>query len=330
MRFVSVLWVVICTAIFSLPAYADSFASRPPFGDSLLVHPNVDVGTNITGTHNLDIADNAKTLWANDSTAATLALGAATTTPNVTGATDTGTCIGDKSGHGFIITQSSGSFYGMPLVSGTSYTFSPNSFVCANSNGTSWSLVGYHGSVTTTISEDLLSGGSTMQTGWKQQASTFTPNAIADPLGDNTTAATLVEDTSDGQHYIDQTVYLATTSSDYTLCVWYKPGASNNRQLQLSVRDSFSNNDYFGADFDKDTGGTANSFANGDMTYVSSTLAQTVGSFKRLCVTGNVASHSFVVPTLKMIETDDTGSYTGDGTSSIQLWGPTLRKGDTP
>lgn len=104
-----------------------------------------NTGLSITGTHNLVLSDNTKTLWANDTTAATLALGAATTTPNVVGATDTGTCIGDRSGHGFTITQASGSFYGMPLVSGTSYTFSPGSFVCASSNGTSWGLVGVHG-----------------------------------------------------------------------------------------------------------------------------------------------------------------------------------------
>jgi hypothetical protein len=103
-----------------------------------------DFPHNYTANRTVDITDIDYTLNANGASAITFTLPAATVSTGVAGSTGNGFCIRDKAGFGFTISAGT-TMYGMAGVSSTSFTFSPNSFVCPSSDGTTWALSGLHG-----------------------------------------------------------------------------------------------------------------------------------------------------------------------------------------
>lgn len=103
-----------------------------------------DYPRNYTANRTVDITDIDYTLNANGAGAITFTLPAATVSTGVAGSTGNGFCIRDKAGLGFTISAGT-AMYGMAAVSSTSFTFSPGSFVCPSSDGTTWALSGLHG-----------------------------------------------------------------------------------------------------------------------------------------------------------------------------------------
>lgn len=105
-----------------------------------------DFPKDITANTTIDISHIDYTLNANGTATRTFTLPAATTSTNVVGSKGNGFCIADKSGFGFTISAPA-TMYGMAGVSSTSFTFSPNSFVCPSSDGVTWKLTGLHGTI---------------------------------------------------------------------------------------------------------------------------------------------------------------------------------------
>lgn len=107
-----------------------------------------DFPKDVTNNTTIDITHIDYTLNANGASTRTFTLPAATTSTGVVGSKGNGFCIRDKSGFGFTISAGS-VMYGMTGVSSTSFTFSPNSFVCPSSDGVTWALTGLHGTLPT-------------------------------------------------------------------------------------------------------------------------------------------------------------------------------------
>lgn len=103
-----------------------------------------DFPKNITANTTIALTHIDYTLNANGAGVLTFTLPAATASTGVVGSTGNGFCIRDKAGLGFTISSGT-AMYGMAGVSSTSFTFSPNSFVCPSSDGATWALSGLHG-----------------------------------------------------------------------------------------------------------------------------------------------------------------------------------------
>ena len=99
--------------------------------------------------HTVALGDGVQLYLANGGSAVTFTLARANGA-TTSGADGAGFCFADLSGHGFTLSTTTSTFSGFPGVSGSSATFSANSYVCADSDGADhWSLAVTPGLATT-------------------------------------------------------------------------------------------------------------------------------------------------------------------------------------
>ena len=102
-----------------------------------------------TSNHTVALGDGVQLYLANGGSAVTFTLARANGA-TTSGADGAGFCFADLSGHGFTLLTTTSTFSGFPGVSGSSATFSANSYVCASSDGADhWSLAVTPGLATT-------------------------------------------------------------------------------------------------------------------------------------------------------------------------------------
>lgn len=148
-------------------------------------------------------------------------------------------------------------------------------------------------------------------TTWPKARTTVSSNAIAAPDG-TTTADKLVEDTTASiTHYIAPPNASVTAGNVYTFSVYAKSGTRT--QVVLSFTGNLAGNAYFDLNSGSVILGTGQIVNVGNGWYRCSITAIASG-------TGSTTSYIY-------LSSNATGTYTGDGTSGLYIWGAQLETG---
>lgn len=151
---------------------------------------------------------------------------------------------------------------------------------------------------------------------WTKTNSTVTANAVTSPDG-TTNADSLIEDTANSQHRVQQSITVANTTA-YTYSIYAKANTRLGIYMRIITATTVA-----GAAFNLQTG-VINTTAFG-----TAAIQNVGGGWYRCSVTGTTDSTSAVVYT----NLQDTaggagiGSYTGDGTSGLYLYQGQLELG---
>jgi hypothetical protein len=161
--------------------------------------------------------------------------------------------------------------------------------------------------------------GNTWTTSGTSQAAATAPNGSA--------AIRVTEDTSNGFHTLSQTVSL--TPELYTFSENIAPGASGSRNVALQVNDAGGG--YAGAIFNSSTGEVVGSpYSAGTGRGVNAGSSAISGGFKVWVTISDSAQITTVYGAVMATGGGWTGSYQGDGSSNVLVWGGQLKHGITP
>lgn len=166
-----------------------------------------------------------------------------------------------------------------------------------------------------------------LTTTWANEHSTESANAVVAPDG-TTTADILVEDAlGPFFHGISQNITIA-ASTRYTLSCYCKNN-SGTRTIAVWLYDqTFAQG--FGLTVDPVTGAVVTAAsAIGSATVISSSVTDVGNGWFRVAVSGTL-SVTTANMNLYLHTSADVGSYAGDGTSGIALWGMQLNRGIAP
>lgn len=159
-----------------------------------------------------------------------------------------------------------------------------------------------------TYSEDLT------QSTWVKSKTTISANATTAPDG-TTTADKIVEDTSTNSHFVANTYGAMVAGTVYTLSAYFKPAERNF--VRLSVAGSVANTNITVNLTTKEVQGATSEVLNYNVEKVGNSWLRVSLTFLP-SISGNAMCTAWIVREL------GTGSYTGDGTSGIYVWGMQL------
>ena len=176
--------------------------------------------------------------------------------------------------------------------------------------------------------QNLLLQSQDFTTTWSAVAVSRTANTSVAPDG-TTTADTITEDSSLSSHLVSQTVSLL---SVVTLSVFAKLG-SGSRFLTIGINKDISN--ISSATFNLSTGVVTQAQNTGTYSAASATITAAAQGFYRCTLTvttDSVAQARVGFSNTSTPTTSNRGfgeNYTGDGTSSLIIWGAQLELGST-
>jgi len=182
----------------------------------------------------------------------------------------------------------------------------------------------YDGRTVAKAEENLLLRSQEFETTWAQLRTTRSANTSAAPDG-TTTADTITEDTGTGEHIILQTV---SATGQVTFSVFAKAG-TGSRFLVLSV--SRAGSHYGAATFDLSTQSVTQTLIAGYSGGVTTAVSAATQGFHRYSITVTTDTMDSVRVGLASTSTYSNfsrgfDSYTGNGTSSLILWGAQLEQ----
>ena len=185
----------------------------------------------------------------------------------------------------------------------------------------------FYGTQTAKAEQNLLLQSQDFTTTWSVVAgnATVTSNTSTAPDG-TSTADTLTEDSALGFHLCFQN---STVSGVITLSIFAKLG-SGTRFLTIGVNNSTSN--YGSATFDLSSGTSTQTQAAGTYSSASATITAVSQGFYRCTFTVTTDTTSVIRVALNNTGTPTASNrgfgagYTGDGTSSLILWGAQLEQ----
>lgn len=132
-------------------------------------------------------------------------------------------------------------------------------------------------------------------------------------------AGLMVEDTSNGQHGVDQPLSGITDNDIITASVFFKPAGRTRCQLAVLRKDG----SYATADFECVGAGTVLSSANA----LSTAITRRADGYYRLEITVSVLSGAAPVTSYVRLTSASGLSYTGDGVSGGYVWGAQVEVG---
>lgn len=155
---------------------------------------------------------------------------------------------------------------------------------------------------------------------WTKDNATITANAIAAPDG-TLTGEKLVENTSNSTHFLRVSV-LARALTTYTQSVYLKVGERNRVQIQM-----YGNSGGSTLDINLGTQTVTSAGGYGGWTSPSGTITDVGNGWYRIShtVTTNSGLTSFTFG-IFLLDNSGVGSYTGDGTSGVYVWGAQLEQ----
>jgi hypothetical protein len=159
---------------------------------------------------------------------------------------------------------------------------------------------------------------------WTKSATTLTANTTVAPNG-TTTADTLIENTANSSHQIFQSITNVNGATPYTAMIYVKENASRN--VAIRIQDGAFTYGQVVVTYNLNTGALISQVATGNAVIVSTSATLTNGYYLiAVSFTINLST-SFRYDVLMVNGTSN--SYTGDGTSSIVIWGAQLVEGTT-
>jgi hypothetical protein len=177
-------------------------------------------------------------------------------------------------------------------------------------------------------SSNLLLYSQDLGTGWSNTAGTTELVNVTTAPDGTSTADKLVEDTSSGQHYISSNSVSWASSTTYTLSVFAK--AETRYFLDLAFgTSSFWVNGHRRAVFNL-ARGTIHSTAGASLTAL---ITPYPNGWYRCSITATTVSTAVAATTCQLLITSDGtsgGSYPGDGTSGLYIWGAQTEQGAFP
>ena len=175
---------------------------------------------------------------------------------------------------------------------------------------------------------NLLLYSQDLGTGWSNTAGTTELVDVTTSPDGTSTADKLVENTSSGQHYISSTSVSWASSTPYTFSVFAK--AETRYFLDLAFgTSSFWVNGHRRAVFNL-ARGTIHSTAGASLTAL---ITPYPNGWYRCSITATTVSTAVAATTCQLLITSDGtsgGSYPGDGTSGLYLWGAQTEQGAFP
>jgi cyclophilin family peptidyl-prolyl cis-trans isomerase len=186
----------------------------------------------------------------------------------------------------------------------------------------------YDGKTVAKAEENLLIRSEDFTTSWSSGNSTKTADTDTAPDGTQT-ADTITENTNNTFRRLDQNL---STSGVVTISVFAKLGVGS-RFLVIGVSNSIFNSGT--ATFDLSTGTNTQTQANGTYSNASATIVAAPEGFYRCSLT--ITTDVTVIASIGFTDTGTPSTtnrgfgtnYTGDGTSSIILWGAQLEQRST-
>jgi hypothetical protein len=150
---------------------------------------------------------------------------------------------------------------------------------------------------------------------WTPTRATISPNATTAPDG-NTVADKLIEDdTASASHFVGQGV--TTSSGQVTYSCFAKKGERDWVRL-VFFADSSNRQAYFNLN-----SGTIGTVSSG----VTAKIKEYSNGWFRASITYNVTTGGTFIYSIALAPDDNTGAYTGDGTSGLFIWGAQLETG---
>jgi len=240
-----------------------------------------------------------------------------------------------QGGHNYVVNRSAnpiqicpptgGQLDSSAITTGCAWLSAGESKQYVSQSTSAWDSVGTYQAAT---AANIISGGSNMTSSWVPFNATLTPNSQADPFAIANGAASLIENTATTQHQISQS-FTGFANFDYTFCIWFNSSLSSNRNLLIYAADQgFAS--YVITAFSLSTGNPINVQNNG-ANYVTTASIRTLNGYSNVCVRFNLPNNpSAIYLALSTGDALQSPIHTGDGTSGIRLWGPTLKQGSTP
>jgi len=147
---------------------------------------------------------------------------------------------------------------------------------------------------------------------WTKTGATITANSVVSPNG-TTTADSLVEDTSTGNHWVFQSLGSAAAHS---CSVYLKAGSRSWAALRITVTGPTVSYAYFNL-----STGVVGTVAAG----LTASITSVGNGWYRCTISGTMSGSVPIV--IAAASADNTISYTGDGSTALYLWGAQLEAG---
>jgi hypothetical protein len=162
---------------------------------------------------------------------------------------------------------------------------------------------------------------------WTKTNVTVTANSVTAPDG-TTTADSLLETTTNGIHLIEQARTFNAVTTPHTYSCFVKANGRTRGQLQvIFLSGSF---EFLNVSFNLTTVSLSGGVGGNGGTYLDSSITDVGNGWFRISIsgfTGQNGSHSVRVFTINDV---GSGSYAGDVTKGLYLWGAQLEAGAFP
>ena len=153
---------------------------------------------------------------------------------------------------------------------------------------------------------------------WGKTGSTVSANVGVAPSG-ATTADKIVEDTSTGVHEVSGTVLGITAGQNYATTFFLK---ADGRSLVRVMQTWNGTTDRVHADFDLANGTVGAAVITGTAVSASAPVITSLGNgWYRCQISGNCPTGTTLLNYARMMSAAGVVSYTGNGTSGVQIWG---------